>query len=99
MIRITIDLDTKSKIKVLYYVAKALYKVKKIKSIEVLKSSSENHHIIIWTNKIYTTKQRIHLRKILGDDSYRLSRDINRDMGTDTLFYKKEPININKILK
>jgi len=90
MIRITADIDNKSKLKLLFYIAKALKHIKKIKRIEINKSYSGNYHIIIWSNQKYNLKEQFKLREIIGDDKHRLKMDKLRRFGRNTLFYKKE---------
>lgn len=102
MERITCDIDTKNRLKVLFLVGKALYKVKKIKEINIKKSHSGNHHLIIWTEHKYTYKQIYDLRKKLGDDPKRINLDKLRTIGQNTLFHKKEPLiesDVYKIFK
>ncbi|HKL24220.1 MAG TPA: hypothetical protein VJ912_02710 [Candidatus Nanoarchaeia archaeon] len=99
MLRITCDIDSKNKLKVLFLVGKALYKVKKIKEINIKKSYSGNYHLIIWTEKKYTYKQIYDLRKKLGDDKKRIHLDQLRTIGKDTLFNKKENIMDSDVYK
>lgn len=92
MIRITCDIDSKSRLKIIYYITKALFKIKKLQKIVVNRSHSNNFHLIFWTNHNYSEEEQYSLRKKLGDDPYRLHRDMIRDFGKNTLFNKKEPI-------
>ena len=94
MQRITCDIDSKSRIKICYYTIKSFVKVKKIDKMYIGKSHSGNYHIEIWTKYPYKIRELFYLREILGDDKYRLKMDKQRKWGRNTLFYKKEPIDI-----
>ena len=90
MKRITSDIDKQSRLILIYYLIKAIIKIKKIRRIEVERSHHNNWHITIWTNYPYRKYQVFKLRKIIGDDEHRLYMDKVRRFGRDTLFYKKE---------
>jgi hypothetical protein len=96
MIRITSDIDSKSKIKILFYTAKALFIIKRLKRIELKKSYSGNHHLIIWTTYPYKVKEQFRLRLRIGDDRHRVSMDRLRRFGRNTLFNTKKQIKILK---
>lgn len=89
MIRLTADIDSNSKIKALYYAIKGFFIVKKLKAIVIKRSHSNNFHLIFWTDYNYKEVEQYSLRSRLGDDPYRLSRDMLRDFGKNTLFNKK----------
>lgn len=95
MIRITADLDTKDKIKILSSINKAFLKIKNIKSLEIKKSSRKGYHLIIYTTYPYSLKKQFELRKYIDDDAYRLYMDKQRTLGRNTLFNKK--IKFNKL--
>lgn len=99
MQRITCDIDSNSKVKVLYYVLKGMFKIKRLKRIDIRTSYSNNYHLIFWTNYPYKLKEGFYLRKILGDDLHRLKMDTQRTLGRNTLFYKKQKVNLLKQLK
>ena len=90
MKRITADIDTKNKLIVGYFTLKALFKIKRIKTIVINKSPSGNYHLIVWTTFPYKKYETFKLREFIGDDKHRLSMDKIRTLGRDTLFYKKE---------
>lgn len=90
MKRITADIDKKNKFTIGYYAIKALFKIKRIKKIEIKPSPSKNWHLIIWTSYPYTLKEQFKIRKEIGDDLHRLSMDKLRTFGRNVLFYKKE---------
>jgi hypothetical protein len=94
MKRITIDIDKKCKHFLIFNISKALFKVKKIKLIEIKPSSSKGYHLIIWTKFNYSDEEIFNLRKYLGDDWFRLNMDKQRNFGRETLFYKKESPDI-----
>lgn len=60
----------------------------------IYKSHSGNYHLEIWTTHRYTLKELFYFRGILGDDPYRLKMDKLRKWGRNTLFYKKEPLEV-----
>lgn len=103
MIRITADIDSKSKIMLLYRVFKAMSIIKKVKSIEIKPSNSKGYHIVIWTTHNYPLYKTYNIRKRIGDDPHRIRLDHKRKMGRQTLFYKKiksnKPKKCQKILK
>jgi len=90
MIRITLDLDTLSKIKVSYFFIKSFFIIKNIKKINLIKSNSKGYHLIIWTTEKYKLKEQFKLRERLGDDKTRLRLDKNRTLGRNTLFENKK---------
>jgi len=94
MKRITIDLDTKCKHNLIMNISKALFKIKKLKSILITPSFKKGYHLIIWTHYNYTDDEMFNLRKYLGDDWFRLSMDRKRTMGRNTLFNKKQKMDI-----
>lgn len=89
MKRITIDIDSKNKVRLIYFLTKAILTVKKINLIELKPSHSKGWHIIIWTSFNYTNKIIYELRKKLGDDKNRIRIDKQKKIGRQTLFYKK----------
>lgn len=89
MIRITCDIDSNSRIIALYYLIKGFFIIKDLKAVVIKRSHSNNFHLIFWTEYNYKEKEQYSLRRRLGDDTYRLSRDIIRDFGKNTLFDKK----------
>lgn len=94
--RITADLDTKNKNKILFSVAEALYKIPKITSLEIKPSNSKGYHLIIWTQKKYSQKQIYKIRAKIGDDKNRIKLDKLRKIGLNTLFDRKENLKGNK---
>lgn len=93
MIRITCDIDSKSRIKALYYLIKGFIIIENLKRAVIKRSHSDNFHLIFWIDKDYPEQKRYNLRSRLGDDSYRLHRDMIRDFGKNTLFNKKISCN------
>lgn len=90
MKRITADIDSKSKLKLFFYIWKAINNIEKIKSIEIKRSHSKGYHIFVWTTKRYTKKEVYRLRKIIGDDQNRIKLDkLKKGFGEQTLWNKK----------
>lgn len=90
MYRITADWDFKNKFKIAYYLIKTMFIVKNIKYIIIRPSNSKGYHLIVWTSKFYTIREKFRIRKRIGDDKGRIRLDRRRRLGRNTLFYKKE---------
>ena len=89
MLRITSDIDSKSKLKLAHIFLKGLMNIEKIKLIEVTPSNSKGYHIIFWTTERYSLKEVFKIRKKIGDDPHRIRLDRKRKLGRQTLFNKK----------
>ena len=89
MRRITVDLDTKRPISVLWCLFKAFILIEKIINIEVKRSSSGNFHVIIWTRRCYGKDKIYRFRELLGDDPRRIRLDKKRKIAKQTLWDKK----------
>lgn len=98
MKRITSDLDTKNKLKILYYVIKAFLMLD-IKELTLKKSNSKGYHLIIFTKKNYKVKDVYKLRKKINDDPHRVRMDKIRRRGKQTLFDNKIYFKNHKDLK
>jgi hypothetical protein len=97
MIRITADIDNKNRLVLLKYIAKAIFKIKDIISLEVKRSNSKGYHMIIYTDKFYNQSEQYKLRAFIGDDPSRIRLDKRRKIGKNTLFEYK--IYVNKNIK
>ncbi len=88
--RITADLDTNNKIKLHWYIAKALFL--KPQRLEIKPSNSKGYHLIMWKDFIETVDNDyiFAIRKFLGDDKKRIEIDRARKNPKQVLFYKKQ---------
>ena len=93
MRRITADIDTKDMTKVGFYLFMACNKIKDIRNLTLKKSTNKGFHLLIWTGKDYSLKYIFKIRKMIGDDYYRIRGDKVRTFGRQTLFKKKWTIN------
>lgn len=89
MLRITSDLDSRSRLKLFFFIYRGLKNIEKIKKIEIYKSNSKGYHLIFWTTKRYNLKQIFRLRYLIGDDKNRIRLDRYRKIGRNTLFTEK----------
>ena len=87
--RITIDLDSKSRILLSWIFIKGLFKIKDVFEVNVKKSYSGNYHLIFWSNRNYSQNEIFKLRKKLFDDKNRIRIDKLRGYNLQTLFYDK----------
>lgn len=88
MERITIDIDTRNKLKLIWIIAKTFYHIPEFKAITLEQSNSKGYHLVIWLD-ICSTKKQFSLRKALNDDKHRLFLDIKRKYPKQYLFFKK----------
>lgn len=87
--RITADLDTKHKTKLIKSISRALKRIKKITNLSINLSNSKGYHLIIFTNQHYSDKEIYKIRKYIGDDLNRIRFDKRKTIGKQTLFDKK----------
>lgn len=90
--RITVDIDTKNPFLISLRILGALKFVSKIKMIILKPSNSKGYHLIIWTSKRYTQKQKLNLRKLLFDDKRRIEIDKKRKKPKQYLFFLKRKL-------
>lgn len=87
--RITADLDTKNKFKIIYSIFKSLSIIEDINLLQLIKSHNNNYHLIVWSGKNYSKKKIFKIREKIGDDTNRIRSDKLKKHGQQTLFYKK----------
>lgn len=86
--RITIDLDSKSKLKLLYYVYKGIKIIPKLVGIKIMPSTSKGWHIIFYSNERMSMERIFKYREKLGDDKLRIYYS-KKERPRQILFQKK----------
>lgn len=86
--RVTIDLDSKSKIKLSLTLIKGLRTIPRISFIKIKPSNSKGYHIIFYSNKLLSKKKINQFRNKLKDD--KLRQYYERDKKPSQILFSKK---------